>query len=101
MTEVVAVRGREVLDSRGNPTVEVELATVSGFTGRAAGPSGGPPARKGAAGRGGGARLPPAATPPGRENLARWAGSRAGAAAPRGRPQARTRRSSCGTGREA
>ncbi len=40
MTEIVAVRGREVLDSRGNPTVEVELATVSGFTGRAAVPSG-------------------------------------------------------------
>ena len=40
MTEIVAIRGREVLDSRGNPTVEVELATVSGFTGRAAVPSG-------------------------------------------------------------
>jgi len=40
MTEIVAVRGREVLDSRGNPTVEVELATVSGFVGRAAVPSG-------------------------------------------------------------
>ncbi len=40
MTEIVAVRGREVLDSRGNPTVEVELATVSGFMGRAAVPSG-------------------------------------------------------------
>src|SRR3712207_7998172 len=40
MTEIVAVHGREILDSRGNPTVEVELATVSGFTGRAAVPSG-------------------------------------------------------------
>jgi len=40
MTEIVAVHGREVLDSRGNPTVEVELATASGFTGRAAVPSG-------------------------------------------------------------
>ena len=40
MTEIVAVRGREALDSRGNPTVEVELATVSGFVGRAAVPSG-------------------------------------------------------------
>src|ERR687885_776557 len=40
MTEIVAVRGREILDSRGNPTVEVELATVSGFVGRAAVPSG-------------------------------------------------------------
>src|ERR687898_770275 len=40
MTEIVAVHGREILDSRGNPTVEVELATVSGFVGRAAVPSG-------------------------------------------------------------
>ena len=40
MTEIVAVRGREILDSRGNPTVEVEIATVSGFIGRAAVPSG-------------------------------------------------------------
>src|ERR671921_2301327 len=40
MTEILGVRGREVLDSRGNPTVEVELATVSGFVGRAAVPSG-------------------------------------------------------------
>ncbi|MEJ7872249.1 MAG: phosphopyruvate hydratase, partial [Rubrobacteraceae bacterium] len=40
MTEIVAVHGREVLDSRGNPTVEVELMTVSGYTGRAAVPSG-------------------------------------------------------------
>src|ERR671933_2437273 len=35
MTEIVAVHGREILDSRGNPTVEVEIATVSGFEGRA------------------------------------------------------------------
>jgi enolase len=40
MTEIVAVYGREILDSRGNPTVEVELATVSGFVGRASVPSG-------------------------------------------------------------
>jgi len=40
MTEIVAVHGREILDSRGNPTVEVELATESGFVGRAAVPSG-------------------------------------------------------------
>jgi enolase len=40
MSEIVAVRGREILDSRGNPTVEVELATVSGFVGRASVPSG-------------------------------------------------------------
>ncbi|MGF1473121.1 MAG: phosphopyruvate hydratase [Rubrobacteraceae bacterium] len=40
MTEIVAIHGREILDSRGNPTVEVELATRSGFVGRAAVPSG-------------------------------------------------------------
>jgi enolase len=40
MTEIVAVHAREILDSRGNPTVEVELATVSGFVGRASVPSG-------------------------------------------------------------
>ena len=40
MTEIIRVRGREVLDSRGNPTVEVDVETVSGFAGRAAVPSG-------------------------------------------------------------
>ena len=40
MTEIVAVHGREILDSRGNPTVEVELVTRSGFIGRASVPSG-------------------------------------------------------------
>ena len=40
MTEIVALHGREILDSRGNPTVEVELATRSGFIGRASVPSG-------------------------------------------------------------
>ncbi|MBX6762819.1 MAG: phosphopyruvate hydratase [Rubrobacteraceae bacterium] len=40
MTEIVSVRAREILDSRGNPTVEVELITASGFAGRAAVPSG-------------------------------------------------------------
>ncbi|MBA2443103.1 MAG: phosphopyruvate hydratase [Rubrobacter sp.] len=40
MTEIVAVHGREILDSRGNPTVEVELATASGYAGRASVPSG-------------------------------------------------------------
>jgi enolase len=39
MSEIVQVFGREVLDSRGNPTVEVEVRTESGF-GRAAVPSG-------------------------------------------------------------
>ena len=34
------VRGREILDSRGNPTVEVEIHTTSGIVGRACVPSG-------------------------------------------------------------
>jgi enolase len=39
MSEITAVHAREILDSRGNPTVEVEVQTESG-TGRAAVPSG-------------------------------------------------------------
>jgi enolase len=39
-TEILAVRGREVLDSRGNPTVEAEVALDGGYVGRAAVPSG-------------------------------------------------------------
>ena len=34
------VKGREILDSRGNPTVEAEVTLASGATGRAAVPSG-------------------------------------------------------------
>jgi enolase len=37
---IVDVTGREILDSRGNPTVEVEVELASGATGRAAVPSG-------------------------------------------------------------
>ena len=40
MSEIVSVTGREILDSRGNPTVEVEVTLDSGATGRAAVPSG-------------------------------------------------------------
>ena len=40
MTTIEHVHGREILDSRGNPTVEVEVALVSGAFGRAAVPSG-------------------------------------------------------------
>jgi enolase len=40
MSEIVDVKGREILDSRGNPTVEVEVALDSGARGRAAVPSG-------------------------------------------------------------
>ena len=40
MTEIINVTAREILDSRGNPTVEAEVALSSGITGRAAVPSG-------------------------------------------------------------
>ena len=40
MTIIDSVRGREVIDSRGNPTVEVEVVLESGAHGRAAVPSG-------------------------------------------------------------
>src|ERR671913_864799 len=40
MTEIIAVRGREILDSRGNPTVEVEVELADGSVGRAGVPSG-------------------------------------------------------------
>ena len=38
--EIVDVLGREILDSRGNPTVEVEVTLDNGVVGRAAVPSG-------------------------------------------------------------
>lgn len=40
MPYITDVYAREILDSRGNPTVEVEVTTESGFTGRAIVPSG-------------------------------------------------------------
>lgn len=40
MTTIVDVRGREILDSRGNPTIEVEVEIEAGIVGRAAVPSG-------------------------------------------------------------
>ncbi len=40
MTTIVDILGREILDSRGNPTVEVEVLLESGIIGRAAVPSG-------------------------------------------------------------
>jgi enolase len=40
MSEIVRVHGRQILDSRGNPTVEVEVQLRSGAGGRAAVPSG-------------------------------------------------------------
>jgi len=40
MSAIADIHGREILDSRGNPTVEVEMALESGAIGRAAVPSG-------------------------------------------------------------
>ncbi len=40
MSEIVGVRGRQILDSRGNPTLEVDVTLESGAMGRAAVPSG-------------------------------------------------------------
>ena len=40
MTEIVDVKAREILDSRGNPTVEVDILLACGALGRAAVPSG-------------------------------------------------------------
>lgn len=40
MSEIVDVRGREILDSRGNPTVEADIITADGAIGRAVAPSG-------------------------------------------------------------
>jgi enolase len=40
MTTITGIKAREILDSRGNPTVEAEVTLESGVTGRAAVPSG-------------------------------------------------------------
>ncbi len=40
MTEIVDVKAREILDSRGNPTMEVDVSLACGAVGRAAVPSG-------------------------------------------------------------
>ena len=40
MSQIVDVHAREILDSRGNPTIEVEVTTASGYFGRAMVPSG-------------------------------------------------------------
>ncbi len=40
LNEITAIKAREILDSRGNPTVEVEVELAAGMTGRAAVPSG-------------------------------------------------------------
>src|ERR1700760_3355328 len=40
MTEIVSIHAREILDSRGNPTVEADVVLADGVRGRAAVPSG-------------------------------------------------------------
>jgi len=40
MGQIVSIHAREILDSRGNPTIEVDVTTTSGYFGRAAVPSG-------------------------------------------------------------
>ena len=40
MSEIIDIHAREILDSRGNPTVEVEVVLDDGAVGRAAVPSG-------------------------------------------------------------
>ena len=40
MTAIISIHGREILDSRGNPTVEVDVLLETGASGRAAVPSG-------------------------------------------------------------
>ena len=40
MSQIIGIRGRQILDSRGNPTVEVDVYTDQGAVGRAAVPSG-------------------------------------------------------------
>ena len=40
MGEIIGILGREILDSRGNPTVEVDVYLDSGAMGRALVPSG-------------------------------------------------------------
>ena len=40
MSEIVDIRAREILDSRGNPTIEADVITTDGAIGRAAVPSG-------------------------------------------------------------
>ena len=40
MTKIKHIHGREIVDSRGNPTVEVDVTLESGAFGRAAVPSG-------------------------------------------------------------
>src|SRR5476649_1975462 len=40
MPRITAIKAREILDSRGNPTIEAEITLASGHSGRASVPSG-------------------------------------------------------------
>ncbi|HEY2760218.1 MAG TPA: phosphopyruvate hydratase, partial [Pirellulales bacterium] len=40
MSEIIQIHGRQILDSRGNPTIEVDVTLADGSFGRAAVPSG-------------------------------------------------------------
>ena len=40
MSIIINIHARQILDSRGNPTVEVDVTTENGIVGRAAVPSG-------------------------------------------------------------
>ena len=40
MSEIISVHGRQIIDSRGNPTVEVDVTLSTGASGRAMVPSG-------------------------------------------------------------
>ena len=46
MSIILNVHARQILDSRGNPTVEVDVVTENGVMGRAAVPSGGSGGRR-------------------------------------------------------
>ena len=48
MSRILSIHARQILDSRGNPTVEAEVFTESGFMGRAAVPSGASTGKHGA-----------------------------------------------------
>ena len=40
MSTIISIQARQILDSRGNPTIEVDVVTSNGILGRAAVPSG-------------------------------------------------------------
>ena len=40
MSRIISIHARQILDSRGNPTIEADVTTENGIIGRAAVPSG-------------------------------------------------------------